>query len=63
MSAMTDPDGRRERGVMGDPEPDEQRTDVMGGAEPGEHEVMGEPEPDEQRTDLMGGAEPRKRSG
>ena len=40
--------------VMGGPEPDEQGTDVMGGAGPASDELGG-PEPDEQRTDLMGG--------
>jgi hypothetical protein len=46
-----------DRDVMGGPEPDEQRTDLLGGAEP-TGDVMGSPEPDEQRTDLLGGAEP-----
>jgi len=40
--------------LMGGPEPDEERTDVMGGGRPGTDE-MGGPEPDEERTDLMGG--------
>ncbi len=48
---MTNPD------VMGGPEPDEQRTDLLGGTEPA-GDVMGGPEPDEQRTDLLGGTEP-----
>jgi hypothetical protein len=43
--------------VMGGPEPDEQRADVMGGAE-GRTDEMGGPEPDEERTDLMRGPEP-----
>jgi len=43
--------------LMGGPEPDEQRTDLMGGARPGT-DGMGGPEPDEQGTDLMGGAQP-----
>jgi len=42
---------------MGGPEPDEQHTDLLGGAEPVSDE-MGGPEPDEQHTDLLGGAEP-----
>ena len=51
---MTDAPGS---GLMGGPEPDEQGTDVMGGAEPG-GDVMGGPEPDEARTDVMGGPGP-----
>jgi hypothetical protein len=42
---------------MGGPEPDEERTDVLGGTE-SEADVMGGPEPNEERTDLLGGAEP-----
>jgi hypothetical protein len=41
--------------VMGGPEPDEQGTDLLGGAEGG-MDVMGGPEPDEQATDLLGGS-------
>jgi hypothetical protein len=46
-----------DRDVMGGPEPDEQRTDLLGGAEAATDELGG-PEPDEQRTDLLGGADP-----
>ena len=46
-----------DRDVMGGPDPDEQRTDLLGGAEPVSDE-MGGPDPDEQRTDLLGGAQP-----
>ena len=42
---------------MGGPEPDEERTDLMGGPRPGTDE-MGGPEPDEEGTDLMGGSRP-----
>jgi hypothetical protein len=45
-----------DRDVMGGPQPDEQRTDLLGGAEATTDELGG-PEPDEQRTDLLGGAE------
>ena len=41
--------------TMGGPEPDEERTDLMGGPRPGTDE-MGGPEQDEQGTDLMGGS-------
>jgi hypothetical protein len=41
--------------VMGGPEPDEQGTDLLGGAE-SETDEMGGPEPDEQGTDLLGGS-------
>ena len=44
--------------VMGWPEPAEQETDVMGGADPrpAQHrsDVMGEPEPSPRDTDVMG---------
>jgi hypothetical protein len=43
--------------TMGGPEPDEERTDLMGGSRPGTDE-MGGPEPDEEGTDLMGGSGP-----
>jgi hypothetical protein len=46
-----------DQGVFGGPEPDEERSDLLGGAEPASDELGGE-EPDEQRTDLLGGAEP-----
>jgi hypothetical protein len=46
-----------DRDIMGGPEPDEQRTDLLGGAEHASDELGG-PEPDEQRTDLLGGADP-----
>lgn len=46
-----------DQGVFGGPEPDEQRTDLLGGEEPASDELGGE-EPDEQRTDLLGGSEP-----
>src|SRR5262249_51599475 len=42
---------------LGGPDPDEQRTDLLGGQEPATDELGG-PEPDEQRTDLLGGQEP-----
>jgi hypothetical protein len=42
--------------VYGGPEPDEQRTDTLGGNEPG-GDVYGGPEPDEQRTDTLGGSD------
>jgi hypothetical protein len=45
------------QGVFGGPEPDEERSDLLGGKEPATDELGG-PEPDEQRTDLLGGAEP-----
>jgi hypothetical protein len=48
------PAGEQGRDVMGGPEPDEERTDLMGGSRPGTDELGG-PEPDEERTDLMGG--------
>jgi len=44
--------------VMGGPEPDEQGTDVLGGADPAaEEDELGGPEPDEQGTDVLGGAD------
>ncbi len=43
--------------TMGGPEPDEERTDLMGGSRPGTDELGG-PEPDEEGTDLMGGPRP-----
>jgi hypothetical protein len=47
--------------VMGRPEPAEQETDVMGGADPSpaQHrsDVMGEPEPSPRDTDVMGPGE------
>jgi hypothetical protein len=43
--------------VMGGPDPDEQRTELLGGAEPVSDELGG-PDPDEQGTDLLGGAQP-----
>jgi hypothetical protein len=46
-----------DRDILGGPEPDEQRTDLLGGAEHASDELGG-PEPDEQRTDLLGGADP-----
>lgn len=43
--------------VMGGPEPDEQGTDLLGGADrSGGVGEMGGPEPDEQGTDLLGGS-------
>jgi hypothetical protein len=43
--------------VMGGPEPDEQGTDLLGGADRGEGvDELGGPEPDEQGTDLLGGS-------
>ena len=42
------------RDTMGGPEPDEERTDLMGGSRSGTDELGG-PEPDEEGTDLMGG--------
>jgi hypothetical protein len=50
-AAVTDHD------VLGGPEPDEQGTDLLGGAGPATDELGG-PEPDEQGTDLLGGADP-----
>jgi len=46
-------------GVMGNPEPDEQETDVLDGSDREQHGegAMGSPEP-EGAVDLMGGAEP-----
>jgi hypothetical protein len=41
-------------GVLGGPEPDEEGTDVLGGAETGD-DVLGGPEPGD---DVLGGAEP-----
>ena len=43
--------------TMGSPEPDEERTDLMGGPRAGTDE-MGGPEPNEEGTDLMGGSRP-----
>jgi hypothetical protein len=47
---MTDkPADRREPDVMGDPEPDEEGTDIMAGRGPGEHaDVMDRPESDDR---------------
>jgi hypothetical protein len=43
--------------VMGGPEPDEERTDLLGGADrSGGVDEMGGPEPDEEGTDLLGGS-------
>ena len=52
---MTESPAGEDPDVMGGPEPDEQATDLMGGAQAGT-DVMGGPEPDEQATDLMGGS-------
>jgi len=41
--------------VMGGPEPNEEGTDLLGGAESGGPDEMGGPERDEQGTDLLGG--------
>jgi hypothetical protein len=54
---MNDSAGEQNPGVLGGPEPDEQRTDLLDGSQPGTDELGGA-EPDEQRTDLLGGAEP-----
>jgi hypothetical protein len=51
------PESRRDPGVFGGPEPDEEGTDVLGGAEPS-GDVYGGPEPDEQGTDVLGGRDP-----
>jgi hypothetical protein len=48
------PTGPQGPDVMGGAEPDEERTDLMGGSRPGTDELGG-PEPDEAGTDLMGG--------
>jgi hypothetical protein len=42
---------------LGGPDPDEQRTDLLGGQEPTTDELGG-PDPDERRTDLLGGGGP-----
>jgi hypothetical protein len=42
-------------GVLGDPEPDEEGTDLLGGPEPGD-DVLGGAEPGD---DVLGGAEPQ----
>jgi hypothetical protein len=46
----------REPEIMGDPEPEGQATDVMGGHQSG-GDIMGGRRP-EQRTDLLSGAPP-----
>ncbi|HEY5360800.1 MAG TPA: hypothetical protein VIJ82_24480 [Streptosporangiaceae bacterium] len=52
---MTDSQqGGQEPELMGGPEPDEERTDVMGGADPG-GDVMSAPEPGEEHHDATGG--------
>lgn len=51
---MTDSQqGGQEPGVMGSPEPDEERTDMMGGADPG-GDVMSAPEPGEEHDNATG---------
>ena len=45
--------------VLGGPEPDEQRTDVLSGSDPGDDEdELGGPEPDEEGTDIYAGSDP-----
>ena len=50
------PAGGQSRDELGGPEPDEERTDLLGGSGSASDELGG-PEPDEARTDLMGGSD------
>lgn len=56
---------KRNPEVMGRPEPAEQETELMGGADRGSaqhrNDLMGEPEPVRRDTDVMGDPEPSPR--